>query len=165
MVPAEMPAEVFCPECGYDLRGIPEGCCPECGFRYERQAILCLNESWYASCIAQLHYAVALQIGLLATIVVLRLAPASICVGAAAFAALLAVAVMRLVGWWLDVAPVGAIADFAVEMIRATAPWLVGAVAFTALVAVFERGGGYFWTLALPLTAILFGLLTWRRVV
>ncbi len=28
-----------CPECGYDLRGIPEDRCPECGFGFQRAAI------------------------------------------------------------------------------------------------------------------------------
>jgi hypothetical protein len=30
---------LYCPECAYDLRGIPEGRCPECGFGFERAAV------------------------------------------------------------------------------------------------------------------------------
>ena len=30
---------MFCPECGYNLAGIPENRCPECGFGYEHAAI------------------------------------------------------------------------------------------------------------------------------
>ena len=32
-------ADVLCPQCGYDLRGIPERRCPECGYGYDRAAI------------------------------------------------------------------------------------------------------------------------------
>ena len=32
-------AGVCCPECGYDLRGIPERRCPECGFGYDHAGI------------------------------------------------------------------------------------------------------------------------------
>ncbi len=40
--------EVFCPECGYDLRGIPEHRCPECGFGYQHAAIrMIANGSGY----------------------------------------------------------------------------------------------------------------------
>lgn len=35
---AESPAPV-CPQCGYDLRQIPEVACPECGFGYQHAAI------------------------------------------------------------------------------------------------------------------------------
>lgn len=31
--------DTFCPECTYNLRGIPETRCPECGFGFEREAI------------------------------------------------------------------------------------------------------------------------------
>ncbi len=31
--------DLYCPECGYNLRGIPEDRCPECGFGYDRGAI------------------------------------------------------------------------------------------------------------------------------
>ncbi len=27
-----IPAGIFCPDCGYDLRGLTRACCPECGF-------------------------------------------------------------------------------------------------------------------------------------
>lgn len=30
---------VHCPNCGYDLRGLPAGRCPECGFGFEPEAI------------------------------------------------------------------------------------------------------------------------------
>ena len=33
-------AEVFCPNCGYNLYGIPEVRCPECGFHYDHAAIV-----------------------------------------------------------------------------------------------------------------------------
>src|SRR5438105_2936585 len=69
----EPPVEVFCPECGYDLRGIPEGACPECGFRYDRKAILSLNREWCLNRLAELEYAVGLQVTLLAIICVPRL--------------------------------------------------------------------------------------------
>ncbi len=31
--------DLYCPQCGYNLRGIPEDRCPECGFGYDRGAI------------------------------------------------------------------------------------------------------------------------------
>lgn len=31
--------DLYCPQCGYNLRGIPENRCPECGFGYDRGAI------------------------------------------------------------------------------------------------------------------------------
>ncbi|MCP4589601.1 MAG: hypothetical protein GY842_02545, partial [bacterium] len=30
---------VFCPECGYNLYGIPEHRCPECGFGFDQSAV------------------------------------------------------------------------------------------------------------------------------
>ncbi|MCP4594841.1 MAG: zinc ribbon domain-containing protein [bacterium] len=30
---------VFCPECGYNLHGIPEHRCPECGFGFDQSAV------------------------------------------------------------------------------------------------------------------------------
>ena len=36
---ADQPHELFCPECGYDLAGIPEDRCPECGFGFQHAAI------------------------------------------------------------------------------------------------------------------------------
>ncbi len=39
-VPADVPAEeMYCPRCGYNVRGIPEDRCPECGFGFQRAAI------------------------------------------------------------------------------------------------------------------------------
>lgn len=38
--------EIHCPECGYDLRGIPERQCPECGFGFERAAIEAWAQIW-----------------------------------------------------------------------------------------------------------------------
>jgi len=32
-------ADVYCPNCGYDLRAIPQRRCPECGFGYDRAGI------------------------------------------------------------------------------------------------------------------------------
>ncbi len=31
--------DLYCPQCGYNLRGIPEDRCPECGFGYDRGAV------------------------------------------------------------------------------------------------------------------------------
>ncbi len=31
--------EIYCPSCGYNLRGIPEIRCPECGFGFDRTAV------------------------------------------------------------------------------------------------------------------------------
>lgn len=39
--PAEQ--QVCCPQCGYDLRAIPEGRCPECGFGYDHRSVLRMN--------------------------------------------------------------------------------------------------------------------------
>jgi hypothetical protein len=36
---------VSCPNCGYDLHGIPEVRCPECGFRYDHEALKSLADS------------------------------------------------------------------------------------------------------------------------
>jgi hypothetical protein len=35
--------QLFCPDCGYDLRGQTEERCPECGFHYDRPALLAMN--------------------------------------------------------------------------------------------------------------------------
>lgn len=39
--------DVYCPQCGYNLRAIPENRCPECGFGYNREGIesLCVMEA------------------------------------------------------------------------------------------------------------------------
>ncbi|MCP4251012.1 MAG: hypothetical protein GY778_28575 [bacterium] len=39
---------LLCPQCGYNLRGIPEDRCPECGFGYDRAAIrsIASAENW-----------------------------------------------------------------------------------------------------------------------
>ena len=37
-------ASVFCPNCGYNLFGIPQIRCPECGFRYDHAGIAALAE-------------------------------------------------------------------------------------------------------------------------
>lgn len=39
---------IFCPQCGYDLFGIPEDRCPECGFGYQRAAIRNLADDYAA---------------------------------------------------------------------------------------------------------------------
>ncbi len=31
--------DLYCPQCGYNLRGIPEDRCPECSFGYDRGAV------------------------------------------------------------------------------------------------------------------------------
>lgn len=36
-----------CPQCGYDLHGLPEVRCPECGFRYDAEAIRTLASAEY----------------------------------------------------------------------------------------------------------------------
>ncbi|HNQ24134.1 MAG TPA: hypothetical protein PKK06_13690 [Phycisphaerae bacterium] len=36
--PTDSP-DLFCPRCGYDLRGIPARRCPECGFGYDRAGL------------------------------------------------------------------------------------------------------------------------------
>ena len=39
--------DLYCPQCGYNLRAIPENRCPECGFGYNREGIesLCVMEA------------------------------------------------------------------------------------------------------------------------
>jgi len=56
---AELPPDVMCPMCEYDLRGSLEERCPECGFRYEKGAIRELNLAWCQRALRQLR-AVAL---------------------------------------------------------------------------------------------------------
>ncbi len=53
---------MHCPQCGYDLRAIPEERCPECGFRYDREGILAMNRDWCALRISELKYAAAFQL-------------------------------------------------------------------------------------------------------
>ncbi len=36
-----------CPQCGYDLHGLPDVRCPECGFRYDAEAIRTLAAAEY----------------------------------------------------------------------------------------------------------------------
>ena len=38
--------EVFCPQCGYNLFGIPERRCPECGFGFDREAVQSLAQEY-----------------------------------------------------------------------------------------------------------------------
>jgi hypothetical protein len=40
--------DIHCPNCGYDLRLIPENRCPECGFGYDHAAIRRLAEEQHA---------------------------------------------------------------------------------------------------------------------
>ncbi len=39
--------DLYCPQCGYNLRAIPENRCPECGFGYNREGVesLCVMEA------------------------------------------------------------------------------------------------------------------------
>lgn len=52
-----------CPQCGYDLHGIPEVRCPECGFRYDWAALRSLGAST-----AWMRLAVARRVVIKATI-------------------------------------------------------------------------------------------------
>lgn len=60
---------LVCPQCGYDLRGIPEFRCPECGFAYDRAAIEGLAERASLIELAALHAVVRICGWLLAAIV------------------------------------------------------------------------------------------------
>lgn len=42
------PGVPACPQCGYDLTGIPESRCPECGYGFEHRAIRDLVETEYS---------------------------------------------------------------------------------------------------------------------
>ena len=62
--------DLLCPQCGYDLRGIPEQRCPECGFGFDHAAIRVLTawENWerdsaYRRTIVWAALAVALLVG------------------------------------------------------------------------------------------------------
>jgi hypothetical protein len=55
------PATVHCPECGYDLRALPEHRCPECGFHYDSEGILALNVAWCLEVLDDLRFAAAVQ--------------------------------------------------------------------------------------------------------
>ncbi|HUU84538.1 MAG TPA: hypothetical protein VM243_13650 [Phycisphaerae bacterium] len=41
-------SDLLCPQCGYDLRGIPEQRCPECGFGFDHAALRALTsqDNW-----------------------------------------------------------------------------------------------------------------------
>jgi ribosomal protein L37E len=45
-------AHVICPQCGYDLFGIPEERCPECGFGYDYAAIRAVSYKHCLACIS-----------------------------------------------------------------------------------------------------------------
>ncbi len=68
----DAPRAPVCPQCGYDLWGIPEQRCPECGFRYQWAAIRRMSAGVCAR--REAAYRSATVCGLLA--VVLFLAPA-----------------------------------------------------------------------------------------
>ncbi len=59
-------SEVFCPECGYNLRGIPEDRCPECGFGFEHAAIRLIAAARFAKRLTT--YQRTLRLALVATI-------------------------------------------------------------------------------------------------
>jgi ribosomal protein L37E len=40
-------AHLFCPQCGYDLFGIPEERCPECGFGYDHHGIRIISHYYH----------------------------------------------------------------------------------------------------------------------
>lgn len=44
--PAPDPLELFCPSCGYDLRGSPNDTCPECGGTFDRAAMAVSAIPW-----------------------------------------------------------------------------------------------------------------------
>ena len=44
---AALDEHLRCPQCGYDLHGIPDVRCPECGFRYDAEAIRTLAAAEY----------------------------------------------------------------------------------------------------------------------
>jgi hypothetical protein len=52
---------VCCPQCGYDLRALPEYRCPECGFHYDNEGILGLNVAWCIEVLDDLRFAAAVQ--------------------------------------------------------------------------------------------------------
>ncbi|MCK6483302.1 MAG: hypothetical protein HUU22_01545 [Phycisphaerae bacterium] len=49
---------LYCPQCGYDLRGQQEMRCPECGFRYDEEAIRDVGHDWYLRSLAALERSV-----------------------------------------------------------------------------------------------------------
>lgn len=50
--------DVYCPNCGYDLRGIPEQRCPECGFGYDHAGIKTLAGQRACDMLAAYRHAV-----------------------------------------------------------------------------------------------------------
>ena len=52
---------VHCPQCGYDLRALPQPRCPECGFRFDEEGIVGLNIAWGVEVLDDLRFAAAVQ--------------------------------------------------------------------------------------------------------
>ena len=55
------PPSVHCPQCGYDLRALPDHRCPECGFHYDKEGIVGLNAAWCIEVLDDLRFAAAVQ--------------------------------------------------------------------------------------------------------
>ncbi len=156
------PSEIYCPECGYDLRGIPEGMCPECGFRYDRQAIRSFNRHWALNRLVELQYSVGLQaVGLVALAVLAAFThiPYPLYV-------LLVVITVRLVmkgvAWTFDTEKPGGVVDGLVDAARSLGFWLTVLLGILILLVIIDQQNSIPRCLV-PLPGLVFGLIAWTR--
>jgi hypothetical protein len=158
-----VPPTVHCPQCGYDLRALPERRCPECGFHYDKEGIVGLNVAWGIELLNDLRFAAAVQaVGSGITIVydifqsgrVAGIPCVDVCI-----APLLIVLLMML----CFVDSIG-LADMRRRMTGAAGrvAWIFVALFLIGLAAAFESDVPFVWML-FPIPGLLLGGLALRK--
>lgn len=152
---SETPVDIYCPDCGYDLRGIPEGACPECGFRYDRQAVRSLNRHWALNRLGELQYAAGVQAAVFAMVLPwLVLSPRGTLLGVCWFAIF-----YLLTRSWNST---GELADASYQVTHSVAFWATFVAVLVVLTIASVRRGDFAWPIVF-LPGIISGVVAWQR--
>lgn len=156
------PPDVFCPECGYDLRGIPEGVCPECGFHYQRKALKRLVSQAGLKHVVSLQSAAALQVITCLGGVALSFVRTEACVLMFVIGLVAALAWLTLIRWVLDTGPSDTLSDDVSDMATSLRYGLIGLLLLLITIVLLDRERRFPWFVLVPVGAAS-GLETWRR--
>ncbi len=156
------PVEICCPQCGYDLRTLPERRCPECGFHYDQEGIRSLNRGWCAECLQELRCAAALQAIAYGALLPFYLCEMRISLVIWTVLTMTMLLPVGLAIWFFGAMAPGMIADGLYRLARGLSVWLIGLLMALLAALVFDLGGVLFRIL-LPATGLVIGLLAWRN--
>ena len=154
---------VCCPQCGYDLRALPEHRCPECGFHYDQEGIVGLNAAWCQEVLDDLRFATVVQavgsgIVIFYDLLSLRRGGGIPCVDLC-IAPLLTVFLLLI----LSVDSIG-LADARRRITEAAGrvAWVFVAILLIALVTQYDADAPFVWML-FPLPGLVLGGLALRK--